>query len=226
MDPVDYSEAKELLAKYSQRFAPTFSAPHRDLVAEMTTKVEDLDQVSGEIVDLVSRLDKLNHPSEPIPDGEGYDIITIGPFRLRAQRADPNVPIKRENSMMGYVRGGPADPFRTPEVRVMEGRLERATFTFYQLAHRVTHLTEKLPGLHSFECSSVRIVRNHLLEHPEGKSSGVTFDTFSYSTKDGPCVKGVRRDGQMQHMDQGFRKNSEEFLSRLIKTLKQAYLST
>src|SRR5262249_29110008 len=78
MDPVDYSEAKELLAKYSQRFAPTFSAPHRDLVAEMTTKVEDLDQVSGEIVDLVSRLDKLNHPSEPIPDGEGYDIITIG----------------------------------------------------------------------------------------------------------------------------------------------------
>jgi hypothetical protein len=104
----------------------------------------------------------------------------------------------------------------------MEGRLERATFAFYQIAHRVTHFTETLPGLRSFECVSVRIVRNHLLEHPEGKSSGVTFDTFSYSKNDGPCIKGVRRGGQMQHMDQGFRTNSEQFTTNLSETLKQA----
>jgi len=219
MNQVDYSNNKELLAKYGHTFAPSLSVEQNDLLAEMTTKLSDLDQVSREIVDLVSNLDALRHP-DSIPDGDGYDIFNIMGQSLRLKRADPNVPIKRVQSSVGYVRGAPADSISSPKIR--EGKLERATFSFYQLAHRVTHITEKLPRLTSFKCSSVRVVRNHLLEHPEGKASGVTFDTFVYSKSDGPCVKGMRRGGQMQHRDEGFRKNSEKFVSNLMKTLREA----
>ena len=51
----------------------------------MATKLRDLDQLSREIVDLVFRLDSLHHPSESIPDGEGYDIVN-----LRGQRLTEN----------------------------------------------------------------------------------------------------------------------------------------
>jgi hypothetical protein len=224
MNHVDYSNIKELLARYGQIFAPSLSVEQNDLVAEMTTKLSDLDQVSRKIVDLVSNLDTLRHP-EPIPDGDGYDTIrTISGHSLRLKRADPNVPITRVESVVGYVRGAPADSI-SPEIRNLERKLERATFSFYQLAHRVTHITKNLPRLNSFNCSSVRVVRNQLLEHPEGKDSGVTFDTFVCSNNDGPCVKGMRRGGQTKHRDEGFRKNSEQFVSNLTKTLRQALAS-
>jgi hypothetical protein len=223
MEHIDYDEVTELLAKYNQKLTPSLSVAEKDLLAEMTTKLSDLNQLSREVVDLVLRLDALAlHPLDPIPDGEGYDIINFHGHILRMKRADPKIPIKRENSMVGYVRGGPPDPFRTPEIRELEGKLERATFAFYQIAHRITHVTEKLPRLLPFKSPSVRIVRNHLLEHPEGKASGVTYDTFSYSKNDGPCVKGVRRGEQMQHRDEGFRKNSEEFVRNLKRTLLDA----
>ena len=136
-----------------------------------------MDQVSREIVDLVSNLDALRH-LEPIPHGDGYDILHIMGQSLRLKRADPNVPIKRVQSVVSYIRGAPADSISSPEIKNLERKLELATMSFYQLAHRVTHISKKLPRLTSFNCSSVRVVRNHLLEHPEGKASGVTYDTL------------------------------------------------
>jgi len=169
MNHVDYSNIKELLAKYGHIFAPSFSVEQNDLLAEMATKLSDLDQISREIVDLILNLDALRHP-DPIPDGDGYDILNIMGQSLRLKRADPTVPIKRVQSAVGYVRGAPADSISSPEIRDLERKLERATISFYQLAHRVTHITEKLPRLTSFKCSSVRVVRNHLLRAPRGKS--------------------------------------------------------
>jgi hypothetical protein len=167
---MDYSEVTELLAKYNHKFSPLLSVTENDLLAEMTTKLKDVDQVSREIVDFVASLDGPCFLPEPIPDGEGYDIINFHGHILRLKRADPNVPVTRANAMTSYTRGRPPDSFRTPEIREMEGKLERATFAFYQIAHRITHITEKLPHLTRFRSPSVRMVRNHLLEHPGSKS--------------------------------------------------------
>jgi hypothetical protein len=129
MEHIDYSDVTELFTKYRQKVSPSLSVTENNLVAEMATKLRDLDHISKEIVDLVSSLDTLRHPTEPVPDGDGYDIVQIrlGQFvsTMRLKRADPNVPIKRENSTVAYERGS---PFGNPEIRDREGKLERATF--------------------------------------------------------------------------------------------------
>ncbi len=221
MDHFDYSEVKQLFAKYREKFSPFFSPIEKDLAAEMGNKLGDVAQVSREIVDLVANLYAIQNPS-PVPGGDGYDTVNIGGFSLKLKRADPNVPIGLGNATKAYARGGEARELYNPDVRDMEGKLERETFSFYQIAHRITHITETLPSLKSFTCPAIRIVRNHLIEHPEGKSSGVTRDTFSYSKNEGPCVKGLRVGEQAQHRDEGFKKNSDRFIANLTTTLQQA----
>jgi len=57
-------------------------------------------------------------------------------------------------------------------------------------------------------------------EYPEGKASGITYDNFAYSLTEGSYIKGFRRGEQTQHMDKGFKTNSEEFISKLKQALE------
>ena len=83
----------------------------------------------------------------------------------------------------------------------------------------MTHIAESLPKFNSFKLASIRKIRNHLIEHPEGKASGITHDSFSYSLNEGPYVKGLRIGDKTKHMDRGFKINVEEFISTLKKIL-------
>ena len=70
------------------------------------------------------------------------------------------------------------------------------------------------------------MVRNHLIEHPEGAASGVTHESFAYSMNEGPYVKGMRKGDQFKHMDLGFKQNSDDFVGNLGRTLRAALTST
>lgn len=54
MDTIDYSEIKKLLDKYEGKFSVSLNSSNRDLVAAIINKIDDLDEVSREIVSLLS----------------------------------------------------------------------------------------------------------------------------------------------------------------------------
>lgn len=104
------------------------------------------------------------------------------------------------------------------------------TESFYYLASRVrtilTHKSKPLPRLSSFECKCVRDVRNHLLEHPEGRNSQVYVQSFGWGAPRGPVLKAIRRTDQKEVFpDQGLYRNADEFRVSLERVLKMA-LST
>lgn len=218
MDNLDYAEIKNLTKKYQKKFSSSFTALETDLIIELHNKLNNLDDISKEIVNQLSQLMLINDHS---PDEN--DMITYGPIKIQLKRADPNIPIKLDNTTVGYLRGGenilPAD-----QIQEMEKKLERTAVEFYQIAHRITHITGKLPRLTSFQCKAIRTIRNHLIEHPEGKESGITYDSFAYSKNEGPFIKGTREGQQTQFMDAGFKKNSEEFIWKLKKALEEALI--
>ena len=215
MNNIDYFEVKRLLKIYKSNFCASFTTTQSDLVDEYINKIDDLDEINKEIVDLVNNLTKDLSLDED-------EIATLGPFKIKLQRADPNIPIGLDNATRAYPRGNNPNLFSTQEIRNMERKLERLAAEFYKVAFRLIYIARKLPSMESFKCKSITIIRNQLIEHPEGKDSGVTYDSFSYSKNEGPYIKGLRKGSQLQHMDKGFSNNVEEFIFNLNKVLREA----
>jgi hypothetical protein len=98
--------------------------------------------------------------------------------------------------------------------------IEAWTESFYYLAGTMRtvlpHSSKPLPGLHSFECEGARNVRNHLLEHAEGKSSRVLMQSFGYGGEAAPTIKVEREEGQENIFpDAGLWANAEEIRENL-----------
>ncbi|WP_428492630.1 hypothetical protein [Rhodopila sp.] len=119
------------------------------------------------------------------------------------------------------------DLMKTPEVVNAAHRelaltepLQFFTEAFYCFAARTRFIIRQLPKLENFEATGVRNVRNHLLEHPEGKSSGVLITSFGYGGRNGPVVKGLRYDHQVDLWpDPGLFVNAVEFAESLKNRL-------
>ena len=102
--------------------------------------------------------------------------------------------------------------------------LEFFTEAFYWFAARVRSVIRSLPRLESFEAEGVRNVRNHLLEHPEGKSSGVLINSFGYGLKQGPVIKALRYDHQRTVWpDAGLFVNASEFSEKFVRCVNAAF---
>jgi hypothetical protein len=104
--------------------------------------------------------------------------------------------------------------------------LEVLTESFYFLAHRACKAAQALPGLESFESVGIRNVRNQLIEHPEGKSSGVLMMSFGFGGDCGPVIKALRLQQQVDIWpDRGLFANADEFADNLIVSIKTALSS-
>ncbi|HEV7694273.1 MAG TPA: hypothetical protein VGO52_25785 [Hyphomonadaceae bacterium] len=219
MFPLDYSKVIDLFDRYVARFQSAMAPQEKQLAGEMRNKLAVLRDVSREIVDLTNQIYLVARltPNE-------NDEITLGGMTIKLNRADPDKPVQ----LAGAVRAYAEHPDRPgePQIKDAENQLRRRAEEFYVTAHRITHIAGDLPGLASFKAPAIRIVRNQLMEHPEGANSGVTFDSFAYDMLTGPIIKGVRIDNQLQHMDKGFKPNAEEFLSNLERCLEGAVAST
>jgi hypothetical protein len=96
---------------------------------------------------------------------------------------------------------------------------------FYYFAFRIRNILRRdlLPGLKFFECVGVRDVRNHLIEHPEGKSAGDIQQSFGFDPERGMTLKGSMAFAQPDTFrDPGFRANSCEFKAALNRVLRTA----
>jgi hypothetical protein len=103
--------------------------------------------------------------------------------------------------------------------------LEVKTLTeaFYYVGFRVQEILKDLPGLTSFECIAIRDIRNHLLEHPEGRSSRVFTPSFGWAADAGPVIKPARDPSEGQAFwDAGLFVNAVQFRDAVNPLLERA----
>lgn len=118
----------------------------------------------------------------------------------------------------------------TPETKAAVKRfseitdeLELSAECFYWIAGRTRTIIKKLPGLSSFEATGVRNVRNKLIEHPEKGDSGVVFGGFGWGGPNGPVVKAIRLEQQINIFpDKGLYLNAQEFFKNVQAVCEKA----
>ncbi len=97
------------------------------------------------------------------------------------------------------------------------------TEAFYYFAFRIYKILKKLPFGKGFKVKSIRDIRNHLIEHPEGGASGIVGRSLRVDG-DGPKVKDVRIDPHDNlHRDKGLYNNLREFFYELSRITDQTY---
>lgn len=109
----------------------------------------------------------------------------------------------------------------------MDAMMERIAWvqmdveTFYRIAGRVRTAARKLPGLDGFDPPGVRDVRNHLIEHTEGKGSRVFGGGISVGGGVGAVLKPMRRAGSPDgYRDRGLYPNLLEFTQEFRTALR------
>lgn len=164
--------------------------------------------------------------------------------RVRCLEADAEQAVSRANEALRehfediQNRGVPYESVPIPpETAITRGearRFEAAIFemqlmteAFYYFAGRIRTILQNkrglLPGLQSFECGGVRDVRNKLLEHAEGKDSGISIQSFGFGAARGPVIKALRYAGQEDlFRDRGLFENAREFRLNLERSMQQA----
>jgi hypothetical protein len=99
------------------------------------------------------------------------------------------------------------------------------TEAFYYKAFRVRTVLRMLPSpaLRGFECEAIRDVRNHLLEHPEGRASGVITGGFAFGGGVGPALKHGRPTRMPEvFADSGLYANADQYRCSLEGVLEAA----
>lgn len=106
-------------------------------------------------------------------------------------------------------------------VSIYTQRTEIYTYSFYYLAFRVYDILRTVTKL-GISAPGIVIVRNHLMEHPEGKNSRILSYGFGHIGPNGPVVKpGRNQDEKPIHMDKGLYFNAKEFETNLLKSLNR-----
>jgi hypothetical protein len=97
---------------------------------------------------------------------------------------------------------------------------------FYYFAARRRTVLRHFPHLKSLDAPGVRNVRNHLIEHPDKSSSGVTQQNWGFGGQGGPTLKNARRPGQ-EHVpiDRGLFINAAELRDNIESKLRAALKS-
>jgi hypothetical protein len=101
------------------------------------------------------------------------------------------------------------------------------TESFYYFAFRVRQILRNkvhpFPFVASFESVGVRDVRNHLIEHPEGRASLVFNRTFMWYAGSGMHLKSGRQEWEKgEFIDAGLKVNAAEFAENLYAVLQFA----
>lgn len=107
---------------------------------------------------------------------------------------------------------------------LLELRLFTEAFYFFagRLRELFGHKGNPFPGLRSFEAPGVRDVRNHLIQHPEGKHSQAFLWSLGYGGPGGPYIKFGSPGPSRKFRVRGLYTNAEEFRKNLELALLAA----
>jgi hypothetical protein len=219
VDLPSFQPVSDLFAKFAKAVEAGLSQEQTLLVQEASGTLADLQYLLQEIIRINS---SLIAPAEQ----HGRDLLDS---LRQAGSADPAFDkFLRETpelqpSSISSVHGPGGEDLIPEKDRDAVRELRLKTEQFYQHAHRLTKVIALLPGLEGFEHKPTAIVRNQLIEHPEGKTSKVLFDSFGYGTVTGPVVKAMRVGKEVgPHPDAGLYPNAIGFVEALTRALNEA----
>jgi hypothetical protein len=208
-----------LFDAYATRVGSTLSAEQKFLRQEAAGTLDDLQYLVQEIITLNSSL--VAHQDERAK-AMLDSLRSAGdkdPQLAEFLRDNPNL----QSSGISSVYGPGSEDLVPEQDREPLRELRLKTEQFYQLAHRLAKVIPLLPHLAAFEHKPIAIIRNQLIEHPEGKASKVLFDSFGFGTVTGPVVKALRVGTQVApHADAGLYPNAIGLINALTKALTKA----
>jgi len=208
-----------LFARYGKAVAPRLSTEQTLILQEASGTLADLQYLVEEIIALNSSLiARSEQRARDLLDSLRQAGSTDPEF-AKFLADNPNL----QPSSISSVHGPEGEDLIPEEDRDVVRDLRLKTEQFYQLAHRFTKVVALLPSLQGFEHKPTAVVRNQLIEHPEGKASKVPFDSFGYGTVTGPVVKALRLGKEVgPHPDPGLYPNAVDLIRALTEALSAA----
>jgi hypothetical protein len=211
-----YRDAVRAIQAYRATRGPHLTQEQRETLDEVTRRIRRLDEQVGRLVNLNNRYLETEAPMTTFDPSTDTVTFRVGDVQqsLKLNRADPNVPITMEEIGVGgaYRPTDESGSMLHDDRLEFEGLLE----DYYQSAHRVLKLVRTLPGLESFKCREITIVRNKLVEHPpEGEAYSFGFG------HSGPTVRPFHRPGR-QWIDAGLVPNTQAFIDALATRFRES----
>jgi hypothetical protein len=194
---------------YRQSYSEAVPGFNRNLGSEVRKRLEQLDFIIG----------KVRH----------LEVDAAAPMARYHAEFEECARLTREYE--GRANPPPLPPLAPPTKAEFKAHfdaqfeMELLTEAFYYFAGRIRTILRNgqtpLPGLQSFECPGVRNTRNKLMEHPEGRDSGVHMLSFGWGAPCGPVIKAIRLSEQVDVFPgKGLYQNAEEFRAKLEQTLQ------
>ncbi len=203
-NPVSFAEPYRLLSKLQASLKPSLSVLQNELVSEALERIRQLDWLLADVrrqleghVQLMDTVSHLPHEA-PTPTGPGtssYRVVV--PDELDAQIEACRFVAKLHAEAFVY--------FASRLRKILKG---------HDLA---------LPQLQKFESPTIRDIRNHLLEHPEGAQSRIFNSSWMSSPATGVHLKALRSTGAPRAVeDPGLFVSAAELRDALTRTFKNA----
>lgn len=219
--PQSFERAAECFEQYASRVWPELQPELQHLVMEIRDILSQLDDLIRTIEDDNQIL--THDVGSFLPSSEDQmrvlrEAAKTDPNLAALFRKNPNPVFKPLLTEGAVVRGQPGD-VREAHLSKIETRLYQNTVLFYRHAHRLVKALRGFPTLSKFTCKWVSIVRNQLIEHPEGQQPVTTLPSFGWGTS-GPRLKPVRAAGESRDLqDPGLFKNAQELREALDAAL-------
>jgi hypothetical protein len=218
---VVFEEIAELWKRYLAVHAPSWNPDdlRHGSWAEVRERLVQLDLI-------LAHLKRALASVTPDPGKMQHDIAWVQEALLRLEAGD----MSQEEFAAGFRSiPAPRDPVRAWDQAWREVRL--FTETFYFSAWRLVDVLTKrrtlaFPGFSKLDARGVRLVRNHLLQHPE--QHGAIFQQHLTITDAGPVLKGVavvvrvatgRTEPDAASVDRGLFVNAKELHDELMGCL-------
>jgi len=189
----------ELLLEYQKKisFSPTTTEQQKQLIIEVTERLNHFEFIIGEINRLQSVLQ--------VP-------MIADPFLIKQQNGEA----LSQEEVKEFFRRNSIEDFQAKWK--LWNQLTFFTESFYHQAFRCGKCIEKLPGLGLFKhkYKGITFVRNHLVEHPRVLSRSIMLGDDT-----GPVLKNSRLEWESETaQDEGMNHNALEFIDNLIILLR------
>lgn len=203
-NPVSFAEPYRLLTELQASLKPALSVLQNELLCEALERIRQLDWLLADVrrqldkhVQLMETVSHLPHeaPTSTGPGTSSYRVVV--PDQMDAQIESSRFLAKLHAEAFVY--------FAARLRKILKGR----------------DLT--LPQLQKFESPTIRDIRNHLLEHPEGAQSRIFNSSWMSSLATGVHLKALRKTGAPHAVeDPGLFVSAAELRDALTRTFKSA----
>ena len=160
-----FEEALQLARSYGQRYSADINM---DLLAELEERLRQLEFIYGRVCELTTQ-------SEAVFRDPQIAASTHFAALPAPRPAVSTIPLPLPMAQ------GFQNAF--DKMGALQVEIRTLTEAFYYFAWRTHTIVSSLPHLHSFKCVGVRDVRNHLIEHPEGRNSRVFVQNSSWRSR-------------------------------------------